>query len=364
MGLIDRLHVPGDEHSPFARALSMRAVPPAREDQSRPGSAADSAGSGAVDPDTTGPRATDPDAVDPGAAVRALLKEIELHHNPGIISPSHLFSILHRHLRVTSGVILVPEQDERAFSPMAAVGLDPTSRFRLRVPEATVNNIFPSSEGTQPGARFLEGRELEIIKPFLSRAVYDRTLRIAALPFVYNRDILAVLLVFDSPLLDLDLDVLDVLLAAFAERAGYLLFDGRHKPLNTAAGVGVLTQDHLPAILARLRKRAVQEKRETLFLRVTLRPLLEAIVQSHPHLDRDHLKKDLFGTCALLCADNFSFVSLGSADFLLAGLSGPYIDGELIVHQLSTVLQQLFGVVLPVHLPFSIREADDLLSEN
>lgn len=369
MGLIDRLHVSGDEQSPFARALSMRAGPTEKENHGREhgrptGTPAAPTDGTATGQDATGSDGVGSDTVDPGAAVRALLKEIERHHNPGVITPSHLFSILHRHLRVTSGAILVPEQAERAFSPMAAVGLDVTSRFRLRIPEATVKAAFPASEGKQAGARLLAGEAMEEMRPFLSRAMYRKTDRIAALPFTYNRDILAILLIFDSPLLDLDVDILDVLLAAFAERAGYLLFDGRHKPLTSSTGVAVLTQDHLPAIVSRLQERADRNKNETLFLRVSLRPILSAIIQTHPHLDRDHLKKDLFETCALLTAENFSCVGLGTNEFLLAGLDGPYIDGELIVHQLSTVLQQLFGVVLPVHLPFSIRDADNLLRED
>lgn len=345
MGLLERLTLPDDRDSPFARALLMRGSSSDTSDE-------DGGASAEADRQPPG------DAVDTGAAVRALLKEIHLQHDPGIVTPSHLFSILHRHLHVTSGAILVPEQGRNAFSPMATVGLDSTSRFRLRVPGSVMEKIC-----YRTGAVMLSGMDLENLKPFLSAGEFSRRKRIAVLPFRYNREILAVLLVFDSPLLDLDLEVLDVLLAAFSERAGYLLFDGRQKPFSVARRVSILDTSHASPVIRRVQEHAIQEKRNLVLLLVSLFPVHEAIRHSHPHMDQGHLLRDLLGTCALLCAENYTLVHWGGDEFLLVGVSRPHLDVELLVHLLGNTLQQLFGISPITPLQFKALDPEQLLRE-
>ncbi|TVR69408.1 MAG: hypothetical protein EA427_08325 [Spirochaetaceae bacterium] len=352
MGLLERLTLPDDNNSPLSRALLMRG--PAREDPSaedeRTGN--EDVRSGAHE------KTSESQSVDTGAAVRALLKEIHGKHDPGIVSPSHLFSILHRHLHVTSGTILVQEPGKDAYSPMATVGLDSTSRFRLRIPGATIQKIC-----RRVGAVTLEGIDRDLLKPFLSAGEFSRRNRIAALPFFYNREILAVLLVFDSPLLELDLDVLDVLLAAFSERAGYLLFDGRQKPFSAAKRVTVLDKVHAPHVIARLKERAAGTNQDLVLLHVSLLPIYETIRQAHPHMDPSYLLNDLLGTCALLCADYYTLLHQGSGDFVLAGLANPHLDAELLLHLLGNTLQQLFGIVPVTPLTHKPLDAEQFLRE-
>lgn len=348
MGLIDRLNVPEDRTSPFARALAMRG------DRLDDEAARDAAGNS--DAVTTGETASDnPDTVDPGAAVRALLKELHRQYHFGITTPSHLFSMLHRHLQVTSGAILVPEQGVDIFSPMAEVGLDNTTTFRLRLPGDVVRAL-----NRRQGADILRGVDRSILEPYLSHSDYSQCTRIAVLPFSYGRDTLAILLVFDSPLLDLELNVLDVLLAAFAERAGYLLFDGRTKPMTAAARVAALDSTHIPEILKRVTRQSNDSKRDVEILQINLKPVIEAVASAHPHLSRVHLLQDVMETCAILLADNFSVFVYGAQDILIIGLKSRYVDSELLVHVIGTTIQQLFGIGSFVPLPFSALDADSL----
>lgn len=346
MGLLERLSAPDDRDSPFARALLMRGSDRAADDVP---DEAEREAPGAARSDV---------AVDTGAAVRALLKEIHGLRDLGIVTPSHLFSILHRHLNVTSGTILVPEQGRDAYSPMATVGLDSTSRFRLRIPAATIRKIC-----NRTGAVILSGTERELLQPFLSAQEFERRSRITVFPFHYNRDILAALLVFDSPLLSLELEVLDVLLAAFSERAGYLLFDGRQKPFAAARRATVIEKAHAPHVIARLNERAEETKQDVALLQVSLIPVFDTIRHAHPHMDSVYLLNDLLETCALLCADCYTLLHQGGADFVLAGLANPHLDSELLVHLLGNTLQQLFGIAPVTPLSYKQLEADELFRE-
>lgn len=347
MGLIERLTASAEDNSVFSRALQMR-------------------GSSSVDESTgdqsavvvSSPNVTS-SPIDTGAAVRALLKEIHLQRDLGIVTPSHLFAILHRHLQVTSGAILVPEQGRDAFSLMAAVGLDNTSRFRLRIPTETVRQICD-----RMGAVKLAGEERELMRPYLSVGEFIRHPMIAALPFFYNRDILAVLFIFDSPLLDLELDVLDVLLAAFSERAAYIIFDGRHKPFATARSNAILEKTHLPAVISRMRERSTREKRDLVVIRISVLPVLDAIRTVHPHLEQRYLLNDLLETCALLSGELFTLIHTAPGELLLVGLAGPYLDTELVVHLLGNTLQQLFGITPEATLRFATLDPDDLIRES
>lgn len=288
------------------------------------------------------------------------MKELHLQHDLGIVTPSHLFSILHRHLHVTGGAILVPEPARDAFSPMATVGLDSTSKFRLRIPETVLRKLC-----TQSSALLLKGDTLAQLRPYLSVAEFTRLSRVAVFPFFYNREILAVLLIFDSPLLDLDLDVLDVLLAAFSERAGYLLFDGRHKPFSATRRASVLEKAHLAPVLSRLMDRHNGDTAKIVLLEISLGAVYEQIQLSHSHLDQAYLLRDLLETCALLCDEYYTVLYSGGAEFFLTGNTNPDLDSELLVHLLGNTLQQLFGIPSTTSpLQFSALDPLQFIREN
>ncbi|SIQ78302.1 hypothetical protein SAMN05920897_1153 [Alkalispirochaeta americana] len=348
MGLVDRLASHDDDHpSSLTRALAMRGGE-VFSDQgiSDTSSHISDTGSGEIDP---------------GMAVRALLKELHLQQDFGITTPSHLFSLLHRHLHIASGAILIPEQSRQAFSPMATAGLGKTTRFRLRIPTPVFRQLC-----SRDGAVLLEGSGRETLRPYFSTSDIQRFHRIALLPFLYNREIMAALVICESPLLQLDQEVLDILLAAVTERAGYLLFDGRHRPLAASQGISVLDREHLPVLMDRLRQEASKgdskEDRQASLtaLRVSLEPLVERIHQGSPHLDEQYLSRDLLDTCAVLCADLFSLFRDGKDSFILAGHKHPLVDLDLLVHSIGNTLQQLFKVSMKTPLPYTLLDPAEL----
>ncbi len=341
MGLLERLTATDhDKDSPFARVLQMRGP-------------ASPAGEGLFSSDSPVPGG----AVDTRAAVRALLREVHRQHEFGIATPSHLFSILHRHLHVTSGAILVREPGRSTYVPIAAAGIDPQTRSHMRIPLETMNLICADA-----GAVILQGPELAVLEPYLATdAAAPRPARVAVLPFFYNRENLATLLVFDSPFLDLSVEVLDVLLGAFSERAGYLLFDGRQKPFSAAENVTVHEATELETVLAGLS--SDPSPGDLVAVKVSLTPLLRVIESLHKHLDRRYLLNDVLATCALLTTDQYSLVTLGEGEFVLLGERNPRLDTELLVQLLGTTLQQLFGVGPTIALQFKSLDPDSLLSD-
>lgn len=296
--------------------------------------------------------------VEIGAAVRALLRELDGEQHPGIASPSQLFSLFHRHLQVERGSLLVFDPTEDAFQPIATVGLDETSRFRLRLDDSILGDIRAN-----PSVCVLDREKRERLRPLLSSGDFRRSPRIAVFPFVHLQHTLAVLIIFDSPVLDLEQNVLDVLLAALSDRAGRMLFDGREKPLARRTNATFFTAEDLGDALDRITRSAEESKREVICIEIELPPILRAVTATHPHLDANRLQKDILTTVALLTGASWVTIQRPEARVYLLGLSDPANDPELLVHILGTTLRQLFGVGSTAKLPFIVRDIEELRSE-
>jgi hypothetical protein len=343
MDLVDRLRSkPEDDSSVFGRALAMRGAESSYLLDTDPSEAEDHT------------RYTE---IAPGAAVRALLKELQTQRHFGILTPSHLFSLLHRHMAVRRGALLVPYRDG-GMVPIAAAGLDRTSTFRIR--------LLPEEQswlGDGRHAVILDDSRREAITRRLSRKDASATPRIALLPFNHLRDVVAVLLIFDSPLLQMDPGVLDVIVGALSESGGRLLFDGRKRPLDQGSHSSIFQVSHMPSIIQGLRSRGTQEKRDVLIIEVELRSLIHEITEDQPHLDRTRLFEDILDTVALLTQGSHTAVFLGGTTVALCGLERPEASPALIVHLLTTTLGSLFGSSHPELLTYRLRDAEEMNSE-
>jgi hypothetical protein len=274
---------------------------------------------------------TSSESVDAGAAIRALIRELQIQRQHGITTPSHLFSVLHRHLQVERGALLVPDA-EHEFVPMAIAGLDETSRLRLRIPRDELMTLIDPLR-----ASLIDGEPRNAFEARLSRGDFRTAPRIGVFPFNHARKLLAVLFVFDSPLLDLDPAVLDVVLGALSDNAGRLLFDGRQRPLGWRSRAVVLTAEQLPALLDHV------SGRENVMVNVDLRMLLDEILEAHPYLDVTRLVNDVMDTIGMLLTNSYSVIRLDTAHIGIVGEENPDISPELLVHVLTTTLRELFG---------------------
>lgn len=347
MALIDQLT--GDGDSLVGRALSLRdGTPPAAPDTTD--AAAPSESVEAAPPPPAAARDHD---VDPGAAVRALLKELQVQRSFGITSPSHLFSLLHRHLQVRRGALLVPAPEDE-FLPIATAGIDRTSALRLRF---TGDEIGELVQGQR--VAILSGAQRERLADRMSRSDFRRTPRVALFPFFHLNRLLAILVVFGSPILEFDPSVLNVIIGALSDSAGRLLFDGRQKPLGYRQRSVVLHQNQAADAAERLLAGARSDTTPHA-LRLDITALVDLVLQVHPHLDQDRLLEDMIDTIALLVADSHSVVHSGRGILLLLGYTRATMDSELLVHLIGTTVAQLFGVGQPTQLEFSDVAIDDI----
>lgn len=290
---------------------------------------------GAAPEETSAIPATGP--VDPAAAVRALVRELSTIDRSGIETPSHLFSLLNRHLHVSKGAILMPDRLGDLL-PWAVSGLDTTSRRRLRLSAATIEPHRTA------GTVFLTGDERKPFRKALSSREYREALRIALFPFVLNKQLLAVLVIFDSPFLDLDDDILRVLLAALSDAAASMLFQGRQKALTTVQDAIVYPERQANEAIATVTARAEERSTEPIALRIDLASVVAAVSANHPHLEVDRLRHDLFLTTAALVADESIVVPVDGDSLLLLMANRAGVDDELLVHQLGITLNIMFGI--------------------
>lgn len=342
MGLIDRLNDPSEPDSVIARAFALRNSSISSEPVGEP-----SRESG-MDLSVSVP-------VDAGAAIRALLKELQVQRDFGITSPSHLFSLLHRHLAVERGALLVPAPEDEHL-PIATTGLDRTSTLRLRFTNEEITSILDG-----PRVTIASGSARELFASRLSLADYRHSPRLAFFPFYHLNRLLATLIIFGSPFLELEPTVLDVILGALSENAGRMLFDGRHKPMGYRSRAVVLQPDQMSSAIARLE----QSRGNTAIqaLEVDLTSTVELILEVHPYLDRERLINDMIDTVALLLSETHSIVRRGNGRILLIGLERPTVDNELLVHVLSTTIVHLFGAGSRHLLSYRERSIDEIVRD-
>lgn len=323
MGLIDRLlDGPINNESLFGRALSMRGTSLLQDEN----------------PDPEGfHKVREGETLSTGAAVRALLKELQTQRHYGITSPSHLFTLLHRHFSVRKGVLLVSHRDG-GMVPMASAGIDRTSAYRLRLLQEEKSWI-----GDGRHAVLLDDEQRTTIIQRLSRRDGERIFRIALLPFTHRNTLVATLCVLDSPLLDLDPEVLNVIVGALSENAGRRLFEGRQRPFDLKGQKAIFQKGHLPSLLSRLGRETEKGNHEIQVIEVNLENLVKTVLGNHPHLDYQRLMDDILDVVVLMTQPSYMSVFLGEEKVLLVSTARTDASPPLIVHLLTTSLIRLFG---------------------
>lgn len=344
MSLIDRLQRDANPDGVFGRALTMRESRTVAPEGPLPE---------VVDSITPPKGNTDAESIVPGAAIRSLLKELQTQKHFGITTPSHLFSLVHRHLLVKRGAILVPHRDG-GMVPLATAGLDKTSAFRIRLSAEEVAWL-----GSGKSAIILDDTRRETFIRRLSKADARNAPRIVLFPFTHLRETVAVLVIADSPVLHMDPNVLDVIVGALSESAGRLLFDGRQRPFDRRVSSSVFTYEHLPSILERLQGQESGSDRRILLIDVEIGPLINRIIENHSHLDQSRLSDDILETTALLTETSYSVVNRGERTLTLVGREEPTAPPELVAHLLTVTLSSLFGCAYPETLKYTVRTAEE-----
>lgn len=296
--------------------------------------------------------------IDAGSAVRALLKHLERRTSFGVSSPSQLFTLLHHHLSVERGAILVPESDGDTFVPLATTGLDPTTRIRLRIDAVTLGDLMQPDHVT-----LIDGADRDRLASYVSRHDLSRSPRIAIFPFRYVGRTTAVLILLDTPFFELDAAVLDVLLAALSDAAGRIFFEERSRFTRATTHRSVFGPEHLPSVRRRIARRAESERRTACEIAISLDPFIEAVGVAHPGIDEAALLEDSLQTTAQFFAPIGIVVREGHRAVRVVSTASADRDPEMLVGLLGATLAQLF-VTPPVALAWAVdeterRDADD-----
>lgn len=274
---------------------------------------------------------------DPAAVLRVLLSDVRRHAHAGVASPSQLFSLLHSTLQVQRGALLVG--DGELFSAFATVGLDRTSQRMLRLPRTLVDQIVPDQS-----VRFVSGSDRNTLAPYLSRNDLRRCGQIAVFPFVHLNRTLAVLMLFDAPILQRDHDIVGLLLTALNAAVAPILFETREKAIARTADAIVFEARQLNEALVRVRTTAEQSHTNPCALRLSIAPLIGAITDTHPHLDPGRVATDVTHTIATLLADVALTIRLDPRTVAVILIDAERVQPHLAVRITVETIRGLFGL--------------------
>lgn len=278
-----------------------------------------------------------PPRIDPAAALRSLLREVQRSVHGGIATPSHLFTLLHRHLEVARGVLLV--NDGELFVPIAHVGIDRTTERKCRIPHALLREMVPDNS-----VRFLYGTGRSILQQFLSQSDFRRSNDVALFPFVHLQRVLAVLVLFDAPILQREHEILGLLLTALNAAVAPLLFEAREKPRAHWARALVFTADQTRDAAQRTIAAAEERGTVPVAIQLSLEPIITAVQADHPHMGKDRLRIDLLRTISALLSHDALVVATADDGCIVFVVDGKRVESRLLVQITMQTLSGLFGL--------------------
>lgn len=290
----------------------------------------------------------------PEQAVRQLLKALgELESS--LESPGRVFELLTEHLLLRKAALLLPDHQSDCFLVWSAVGIDRTSQRRLRPREAELESILAGGDVV-----VLAKEEMGELLPYLSNRERAALKAAGVFPFRHGRQTLAVLLILDSPYLDLDPAILRILLAALADMSGRMLFSNRDIPISRARRSVLFNRREIADTIERLAETG-DETTVTTVLKVDVSEVRQKILEANGYLDPYRVTQDIVTIISAFLAGD-GFAGLEDSETVLVVLPGESAtDRALMIHQLRHALVTLFRELsTPPQLPF--EEVSDLSS--
>mgnify|MGYP006272994453 CR=1 FL=1 len=309
-----------------------------------------------IDEDVATPLESPTTELQPEQVVRHLLKALD-ELESSLESPGRLFELLVEQLKLTKAVLLLPDHQSDRFLVWSSIGIDRTTQQRLRPRESELQAIF-ADRGED--VLVLTETELDALAPYLSHRERDAMERAGIFPFRHGRQTLAVLIILDSPYLDLDPSILRILLAAMADTAGKILFSNRDIPIARARRSVLFNRDEIARTIESMAGTVAGAAVATVF-RLDVGPARNQILATNPLLDEYRTTQDIVTVMAAFLAGE-GFAGLESSDTVVVVLPGEtQTDRDLLIHQLRHSLVSLFRELTePPELPF--QEVDDLSS--
>ncbi len=284
----------------------------------------------------------------PEQAIRRLLKSLgELEAS--LESPGRLFEQLTEQLLLRKAALLLPDHQSDCFLVWSAVGIDRTSQQRIRPREAEIEALLNGSDVV-----VLTHEEMGPLLGYLSHRERSSLKTAGIFPFRHGRQTLALLLILDSPYLDLDPAILRILLAALADMSGRMLFSNRDIPISRARRSVLFNRREIGDTIERLAETGDESSVATV-LKVDVSQVRAQILGANAYLEPYRVTQDIVTIIAAFLAGD-GFAGLENSDTVLIVLPGEaQIDRALMIHQLRHSLVTLFRELnAPPPLPFEV----------
>ncbi|HDQ14608.1 MAG TPA: hypothetical protein ENN41_07335 [Sediminispirochaeta sp.] len=258
---------------------------------------------------------------------------------------------------------MLPDREGQRFAPRLQIGLDVSSMRRLRIPIAQIESHIKTD------VSLFQQDELLFLEPFLSRRIFESSEQALFIAFRKSGKCIALLLELDGEAED-NFPVLEAFPQPLLIETTDFLMRSRKKlsgsVQNTCSEASQLMQRTERTI-----NQAKNEGKHLLFLILDLSPLLDALTEISPSLDRFTLAEDLRGGLSLLTTDQ-GFCAEGKDDYtIMALISKKAHSRSVLVHQINNLLKrEWFGgrEIPPLKIfsrtwPEDGKQAEELLAD-
>ncbi len=196
----------------------------------------------------------------------------------------------------------------------------------MRIPESLV----PTRE---------EVPELSEFRPFFSVREFSMLDEMYLHPFVRDDTAVALLLIADSPYLRKNRPYLSIICAAVSDPVSELIYENREERMRSARYQATFSPDELASHLDDLDE--VSRKRLQLAL-LSANKAVGVLVQEGESSDEYRIRQDVMRVVSAIVSGIASIADVGDGRIILALYDGGKNDLDLLLHQLSYQVGELF----------------------
>ena len=291
---------------------------------------------------------------DPATALKHVMIDLKVQRKYGMNAAAYLFASIRRHMRITRGALLVPVASH--WEPSASHGIDPTTLMRLRIPNEVTNQMM-SAESTAG----VDAEVKQKLKPYLSLADFRAGVRPVLIPVSYANRPLALIVVLESPLIQQDTAVLDLLTIALSDPAGAILHAGRTRSGGAVRLPVVFAREQAADMLGRLRRDIGDAAVVTMVLNMA--PVIDSLCTDYPDGSEKRIEREILEMLARVVGHYMSVFAVGGHSTWFIGRLPNHSDDELIMRLLIRTVMLMFSVRPTVEIPFQRVDLDTFARE-
>jgi hypothetical protein len=229
------------------------------------------------------------------------------------------------------------EQGTGVFAPWSITGFDKTTQRRMRIEPDIFYRIFRVTESKTVVTSL---QELESLTSCFSSREAALTDRLLLCFFTVEDKITGVLIIADSPYLELHDSILRLFFAVVTQITSSGLARSRSSRLRRRKDHGEVRKDRFLASLKTYAENLPEDASLAVFT-VDAKPIVKEIRESHPDIDEYRILQDITAVMETLFAGYPVFMSSVKKKILAVTQAGKF-DSRLLVHQISLRMRKLF----------------------